>query len=93
MQMLKSKKGMAGFSGFAVELGILVITVAIIGVVVVSVRDTQTQNSIGWNISNNGASGVTQLSTFFVVIGIVGAAVVVLSLLRGFGGAAGGGSY
>lgn len=88
------KRGQANlFSGAAagvIGFVILVVTVAIAGILLAGVRDDQTASSIGWNISNNGLTGVSNISAQF---GLMGTAFVLGLVLLVVVGTVGGIAY
>ena len=66
--------------------GLTIIILSITGDVVSTVQATQTANSVAYNISGNGLTGMLNLSSQFSTIGtIVGLVLIVISLVAGFG--------
>jgi hypothetical protein len=96
MEMLKQKMGNQDLSGMAISIVILGIVTAVGATVLINVRDTNTQNSTSWNVSDKAALGLGEYGNWFKIIIIVSIAAVILGLIftafRG-GGQAGGQSY
>ena len=87
---LKNRKGMAlgDLSPAVLVLVVAIIVVAVGANIVQQVRDQMTAGSAAYNASNTGLSAITTFSTWFSVIAIVVAAVIVIGLIvRAFGGA------
>ena len=82
IQMLNGNQGQMGIAQ-GIVLGLVVLGVlASIGANVVSTtRDTMTTNSAEYNVADKSISGLTKFSNMMPLIGIVGGAVIVISLV------------
>ena len=92
--MFKSKKAVSlgDAPTLILTFAVSVIVASLIGTVLTSMQDTQTENGTAYNISNYGLSGVSSfaklLPTVGVIIGIVMVLVVIFMLWRPSGGMA-----
>lgn len=81
----KNKKGQAitvsNAPALALSLGLLVIMSSIVALIVGAVQDTQTVDSVEYNISNSGLGLFTNFSDQFGTIGIVAGAGLIIGLL------------
>lgn len=88
------KQALGGFSSIVLALATIVLALALTGLIAAftlniqdSVDDSFTANSLEWNASDSFKEGITNISDQAGNIGLVAAAVVVISLLViGFGG-------
>jgi len=81
-----AKKGQLGnLTSNAIVMGVLIIVVAVMALVVSNVRDTQTANSLGYNVAQNGLTGFNNISGQFGLLGtIVIFSVVIGLVIAGF---------
>ena len=88
-----NKKGLAGWSAMVLGFVVLII-VAVAGLsVLTNMKDTFTALSVEANATEDGIKGVTKITDFAPLIGIVVAIAIVIGILFGaFGGLLKGGS-
>jgi len=79
--MPRSRRGALDLTDLAIGIVVLGITVSIGATILTNVRDTNTQNSAAYNLSNQAASGIAEYGNWFKILVIVGVASVVLSLI------------
>jgi len=80
-----SKKGqVGGLANNVIAFGAFVIVLAIIGIVLVGFQDTQTADSVGYNITGDGLSGVETISDFSPVIALLIVGALVFGLVGAF---------
>jgi len=78
------KKGqLAGASQLAIGLVTLVLIVAVGAIVLGDFQNTQTANSIPFNITGDGLSGLSNMSAQFGTVGTVAIAAVLIALVVG----------
>lgn len=78
---MKQKGQLAQLPAGVVLFGVAVIVMAVIGIVLQEFQDTQTANSIGFNVTADGLAGVDTMSDFNTVLAIVVIASVILGLV------------
>lgn len=85
--MRMNKKGQVGVIGAlfpaVIMFAVLILASTLITGVVQSVRDTQTANTSALNVSNNGLTGLQNLSAQYGNMGQILAVVAIISLLLG----------
>jgi glycerol uptake facilitator-like aquaporin len=80
----KLKKGFGALSALptiAIIFAIAVITMSITATIVSDVRDTQTANTLAYNISTKGLEGQTKQANWLPTIGLILGAVIIISIL------------
>ncbi len=79
-----SRKGqLAGATNIAIGLVTLVLVVAVGAIVLGDFQDTQTADSAPHNITGDGLTGLTNMSTQFGTVGTIAIAAVLISLVVG----------
>ena len=85
--MKRTMKGSLNLSAFAIGLGTAAIIIAMVAYVLSGIQGQLTVNTTAYNVSGQGASAMSQLGTWLVIIAIVGAASIIIGLIgQGFGG-------
>lgn len=78
------KKGvMGGLMNNIIGFGVLVIATAIVGIILANLQATQTTDSIGFNITGFGLTGISNVAQQFGLMGIVIVMVAILALVLG----------
>jgi len=83
----------------AVNLSDLAISIVVLGIIVsigctilINVRDTNTQNTTAWNLTDKASVGLGEYGNWFKILVIVGVAAVILGLIFMAFGRAGSGA-
>ncbi len=83
-----SKRGQVGtlgaLVGLAVTFGVAVIAAALIADIVTNVRSTQAVDSLAFNVSTQGLTGITNFANQFPTVGLIAITAVIISLVVGF---------
>jgi len=88
------KKPAVDLTDLAIGIVVLGIVVSVGATILINVRDTSTDYTTPWNLSDNAATGLAEYGNWFKIIVIVGVAAVVLSLIfMAFGKRGGGATY
>lgn len=88
------KKNAVDLTDLAIGIVVLGIVVSVGATILINVRDTNTENTTAWNLSDDAATGLAEYGNWFKIIVIVGVAAVVLSLIfMAFRGRGGGMAY
>jgi hypothetical protein len=94
---MEMKKSAVDLTDLALGIVVLGIVVSVGATILVNVRDTNTANSISYNVADDAATGLAEYGNWFKIIVIVGVAAVILALIfMAFGrgaGSVGGSSY
>jgi hypothetical protein len=94
---MQYKKSAVDLTDLALGIVVLGIVVTVGATILVNVRDTNTADSVSYNLANDAAEGLAEYGNWFKIIVIVGVAAVILALIfMAFGrgaGAVGGSSY
>lgn len=78
------KRGqLQGAQNIAIGLVTLVLIVAVGAIVIGDFQDTTTENSSEYNVTSDGLTGLTNMSTQFGTVGTVAIAAVLISLVVG----------
>ena len=84
------KKSAVDLTDLALGIVVLGIVVSVGATILVNVRDTNTANSISYNLADDAATGLAEYGNWFKIIVIVGVAAVILALIfMAFGRGAG----
>jgi hypothetical protein len=89
INMQKKQKGIAmgSLSNYVLAFVVVTIIIAIGGSILAGVQDTQTADTVEYNVTQEGLQGVETFGNWLVIIALVIVAVVVIGLLMmGFGG-------
>lgn len=82
--------GLGDLSGVAIGVLVFVIVVSIGAVILAEVQQTQTNNTVAFNTTADGLTGISLFGDFVSIIVLVAIAAVILGLIslafRGFGG-------
>lgn len=79
------KYGIQQYIGVILALGSSVIGLMIYAIIVGAIRDTQTVNSLPWNIANSGLALFSGVTTQFGTIGSVSGVLLLAAVVFGFG--------
>lgn len=86
------KKSAVDLTDLAIGIVVLGIVVTVGATILINVRDTNTADSVAYNLADDAATGIAEYGHWFKIIVIVGVAAVVLSLIfMAFGRNSGGG--
>jgi hypothetical protein len=81
MQTLEYRKSAVDLTDLAIGIVVLGIVVSVGATILVNVRDTNTANTISYNLADDAATGLAEYGNWFKIIVIVGVAAVILSLI------------
>ena len=95
---MEMKKSAVDLTDLALGIVVLGIVVSVGATILVNVRDTNTANSISYNLADDAATGLAEYGNWFKIIVIVGVAAVILALIfmafgRGAGTVGNAGTY
>jgi len=82
---INTKKGINAVIMVIATLGLATITIAIYAIIVQAFRNSQTTNSLAWNITNSGLGLFTGLTGQFSTIGQVSGVLVLFAVMALFG--------
>ena len=86
------RKPAVDLTDLAIGIVVLGIVVSIGATILIGVRDTNTTDSVSYNLANDAATGLAEYGNWFTIIVIVGIAAVIISLIfLAFGRRSGGG--
>jgi hypothetical protein len=87
---MKYKKSAVDLTDLALGIVVLGIVVSVGATILVNVRDTNTEDSISYNLADDAATDLAEYGNWFKIIVIVGVAAVILALIfMAFGRGAG----
>lgn len=87
---MQYKKSAVDLTDLALGIVVLGIVVAVGATILVNVRDTNTADTIAYNLAEDAATGLAEYGNWFKIIVIVGVAAVILALIfMAFGRGAG----
>lgn len=87
---MQYKKSAVDLTDLALGIVVLGIVVAVGATILVNVRDTNTTDTIAYNLADDAATGLAEYGNWFKIIVIVGVAAVILALIfMAFGRGAG----
>lgn len=67
-----NKRGqIAGLTGNILQFAIVVIILAVVGIILANLQATQTTDSVGYNITGDGLTGVTNISNQLGLMGLI----------------------